>query len=97
MSLRRNLDSPEARKELLPPSCPSEGWEKPPLSMEPRGSPLFSQEGSVGTYSLPFYGSRVKYNGLLISDVKQSDSVIHMYIYTYSLSYSFPLWFIAGY
>lgn len=57
---------------------PSEGWEKPPLSMAPRGPPLFSQEGSVRTCALPFYGSRVEHNGLLISVVKRGDSVIHI-------------------
>ena len=32
---------------------------------------------------------------VLVPGVQQSDSVIH--IYTYSFSYSFPLWFITGY
>ena len=34
------------------------------------------------------------YNIVLISAVQQTDHVIHTYIY--SLSYSFPLWFITG-
>ena len=36
------------------------------------------------------------YNVVLISTIQQSDSVIHIYIYTYPFSYSFPLWFITG-
>lgn len=46
--------------------------------MAPRGSPLFSQEGSVGHILSLFYGSRVEYDGLLISDVKK---VTQLYIY----------------
>ena len=36
------------------------------------------------------------YGVVLISAVRQSDSVIHIYI-IYSFLYSFPLWFIIGY
>ena len=36
--------------------------------------------------------------GWLVSGVQQSDSVIHIYIYIYTLFlYYFPLWFIIGY
>ena len=40
-------------------------------------SPFFSG-GVCRTYSLPFYGSRVEYDGLLISEVKK---VTQLFIY----------------
>ena len=40
-----------------------------------------------------FIEVELTYNVVLVSDVQQSDSVLHIHI----ILHSFPLWFITGY